>query len=243
MWSSSAAYIAVGLLGICHGTAGFVFAPTIHGNGVGGSRSFAMRPSSPSICNMVADGEFDVKANEKGAEDKMKKSIESVKQNLQTLRTGRASPSILDRVMVECYGTETPLNQVASVKTSSATQLVVDAYDKGILANVADAILQSNVGLTPNNDGSVIRLNMPPVTEDRRKELGKEAKGIGEDGKVAVRNIRRDAVDSVKKAEKSKALGKDQAKDATDSIQKLTDKYSKMLDEVVSTKEKEIMTV
>lgn len=192
---------------------------------------------------MMAAGEFDVKSTLSDAEDRMDKSVENVQGNLETLRTGRASPKVLDRVMVECYGAETPLNQVASVKTTSATQLLVEAYDASILNDISNAIQEADIGFTPNNDGSVIRLNMPPVTEDRRKELAKEAKALGEEGKVAIRNIRREAVDAVKKAEKAKSLGKDQSKDAQDAIQKLTDKHAKVIDERVSAKEKDILKV
>ncbi|CAM9581145.1 unnamed protein product [Pylaiella littoralis] len=192
---------------------------------------------------MMAAEEFDDKAVMASAKEKMDKSVESVRASLESIRTGRANPKILDRVVVDCYGAETPLNQVASVKTTSATALMVESYDPTILADIAAAIQEADLGFTPNNDGTVIRLNMPPVTEDRRKDLAKEAKGRGEEGKVAVRNIRRDAVDVVKKAEKAKNLGKDQSKDAQDAIQKLTDATIKVIDEKVSAKEKEILKV
>ncbi|CAN0128297.1 unnamed protein product [Scytosiphon promiscuus] len=202
----------------------------------------APRPRSTSALRMAAE-DFDDKAVMSSAKERMDKSVDSVRLNLETLRTGRANPKILDRVVVDCYGAETPLNQVASVKTTSATALLVESYDPTILADIAAAIQEADLGFTPNNDGSVIRLNMPPVTEDRRKELAKEAKGLGEEGKVAIRNIRREAVDSVKKAEKAKNLGKDQSKDLQDAIQKLTDKTTKTIDETVSAKEKEILKV
>ncbi|CAM9283983.1 unnamed protein product [Chrysoparadoxa australica] len=208
--------------------------------------SFCLKAVGSTASNAAAlsmEAGFDTKKMAKEAESKMVKSVESMQQNLATLRTGRANPSILDRVQVEYYGTPTPLNQVAGVKTTSATQLMVDPYDKGCLADIERAILESGIGLNPNNDGSVIRLNIPPVTEDRRKELCKEAKSIGEEGKVAIRNIRRDAVDTAKKAEKSKELSQDQSKDATGEIQKLTDKYTKQVDTLVTAKEKDIMTV
>jgi len=187
--------------------------------------------------------EFDAKKLNKETEERFKKCLESCQQNLDSIRTGRASPKILDRVMVEYYGTETALNQLAGVSTSGAQQLTVDPYDKSALEDIEKAIMQSGVGLTPNNDGSVIRLNIPPLTEERRKELSKQAKATGEEGKVALRNVRRDAIDSAKKAEKAKDISKDQSKDAQDDIQKLTDKYIKMVDGIISTKEKDILTV
>eukprot|EP00904_Undaria_pinnatifida_P011098 jgi/Undpi1/7118/HiC_scaffold_22.g09592.m1 len=230
---------------LCSGAAGFVFAPTLAVKRVGGQASYASTAprARASSALMMAGEEFDDKANMASAQTRMEKSTDSVADNLETIRTGRASPKVLDRVMVDCYGAETPLNQVASVKTTSATQLLVESYDPTILNDIASAIQEADIGLTPNNDGSVIRLNMPPVTEDRRKELAKEAKSLGEEGKVAIRNIRREAVDAVKKAEKAKKLGKDQSKDAQDAIQKLTDKYAKTIDEKVSAKEKDILKV
>eukprot|EP00953_Heterococcus_sp_UTEX-ZZ885_P006680 4074-Heterococcus_DN1.PRE.6 len=164
---------------------------------------------------------------------------------LQTLlvQSCRASPAILDRVSVDYFGTQTPLKALAAIKTTSASQLMVEAYDRTALTAIERAIIESGVGLTPNNDGQVIRLNVPPVTEDRRKELCKEAKSLGEEGKVAVRNIRRDTVDAIKKAEKSKEISQDQSKNTSSDIQKVTDKYVKMIDDVVTAKEKEIMTI
>ncbi|KAG5192687.1 ribosome recycling factor domain-containing protein [Tribonema minus] len=173
----------------------------------------------------------------------MQKSVDKCRENLATLRTGRASPGILDRVFVDYYGTPTPLKGLAAVKTSSATQLMVEPYDRSSLSAIERGILESGVGLNPNNDGQVIRLNIPAVTEDRRKELCKEARALGEEGKVAVRNIRRDVVEVIKKAEKSKEISQDQSKNTSGDIQKITDKYAKMVDEAVATKEKDIMTV
>ncbi|CAM9557906.1 unnamed protein product [Ascophyllum nodosum] len=243
----------VGMVLLCDNASSFVFTPFL---AVERTRSLALaQASSYASCTFpahrvrassalkMADGDFDEKATMASAQEKMEKSTESVQNSLETLRTGRASPKVLDRVTVECYGVETPLNQVASVKTSSATQLLVESYDPAILDDIATAIQESDVGLTPNNDGSVIRLNLPPVTEERRKDLAKEAKALGEEGKVAIRNIRRDAVEAVKKAQKSKSLGKDQSKDAQDAIQKLTDKFAKVIDEKVAAKEKDILKV
>ncbi|EGB12470.1 hypothetical protein AURANDRAFT_58615 [Aureococcus anophagefferens] len=171
----------------------------------------------------------------------MDKSIGALRNNLGTLRTGRASPDILARVVVDYYGAETPLNQLASVSVSSGTQLVVSPYDKSSLGAVESAIVDANLGMAPNNDGELIRLNVPALTEDRRKEILKQAKAVGEDAKVAIRNIRKGANSDVKK--QGKDLSEDVAKDANNEIQKLTDKLIKSVDEVVAAKEKEIMTV
>lgn len=180
---------------------------------------------------------------EMDAEERMLKSIESVKKNLTTIRTGRASPAILDLVMVNYYGAPTPLNQVASISTPNSQQLTVEPYDKSIMVDIEKAIIESGTGLTPNNDGSIIRINIPQITEDRRKELLKKCKSLGEDGKVAVRNVRRDGVDAVKKMEKGGDIGEDECKGSQDEIQKLTDKFVKEIDTVVSAKEKDVMTV
>jgi len=178
------------------------------------------------------------------AEERMQKSIDSVKLALTGIRTGRASSSILDRVKVDYYGAPTPLNQMASISVPSAQQLTVDPYDKSVLGDVEKAIVQADLGLTPNNDGSgVLRINIPPLTEDRRKELLKQCKAQGEDGKVAIRNIRRDGVDSIKKLEKSGDVGEDEMKDGLDVMQKMTDKSVKEIDEIVAKKEKDVMTV
>ncbi|CAM9531348.1 unnamed protein product [Ectocarpus sp. 4 AP-2014] len=248
--SAFTAATSTAAIALCSGVSGFVFAPPLSAKRAGvpttgkasPCASTAPRQRWTSALKMAAE-EFDGDAVMASAEERMDKSVESVRLNLETLRTGRANPKILDRVVVECYGAETPLNQVASVKTTSATALLVESYDPTILADIAAAIQEADLGLTPNNDGTVIRLNMPPVTEDRRKELAKEAKGLGEEGKVAIRNIRREAVDTVKKAEKAKSLGKDQSKDAQDAIQKLTDKTTKTIDEKVAAKEKDILKV
>eukprot|EP00968_Pinguiococcus_pyrenoidosus_P009461 scaffold735_cov255-Pinguiococcus_pyrenoidosus.AAC.21 len=177
------------------------------------------------------------------AESRMEKSLESVKGSLNTIRTGRASASLLDRVNVDYYGTSTPLKQLANIGVPSATQLTVDVYDKSSIADVERAIMESDVGLTPQNDGTIIRLNIPPLTEERRKELAKQTKAMGEDGKVALRNIRRDAVDQLKKLEKSGDISKDDSTGNQGDVQDVTDKFSKAIDEAVSKKEKEILTL
>ena len=194
-------------------------------------------------CRFAGDDgdEFDVDVLLLETEERMDKSIGALQNNLGTLRTGRASPDILARVVVDYYGAETPLNQLASVSVSSGTQLVVSPYDKSSLGAVESAIVDANLGMAPNNDGELIRLNVPALTEDRRKEILKQAKAVGEDAKVAIRNIRKGANSDVKK--QGKDLSEDVAKDANNEIQKLTDKLIKSVDEVVAAKEKEIMTV
>ena len=177
------------------------------------------------------------------AAERMGKSVDSVRTNLQSIRTGRASSNILDRVKVDYYGAPTPLNQLATVSVPSAQQLTVDPYDKTIAGDIEKAITEADLGLTPNNDGTIIRINIPPLTEDRRKDMLKQCKAIGEDGKVAVRNIRRDCVDSIKKLEKSGDIGKDEMQDGLDDIQKTTDSKVKEIDDVVAKKEKDVMTV
>jgi ribosome recycling factor len=177
------------------------------------------------------------------AKERMIKSVESLKTNLMTVRTGRANASILDRILVDYYGAPTPLNQLASVSVPSAQQLAISPYDKSITGDIEKAIVESDLGVTPSNDGSVIRINIPPLTEDRRKDLLKTCKSIAEDGKVAVRNVRRDGVDAIKKIEKAGDVGEDEMKDGLDVMQKLTDQYVKDIDAIVAKKEKEVMTV
>jgi len=173
----------------------------------------------------------------------MLKSIDSVRSNLASIRTGRATANLLDRVKVDYYGTPTPVNQMATITVPSAQQLTVDPYDKSTVNDIQKAIVEANLGLSPSNDGNVIRINIPPLTEDRRKDLLKQCKAIGEEGKVAVRNIRRDGVDAIKKIEKSGDIGKDEMQDGLDNMQKMTDKKIKEIDEMVTKKEKEVMTV
>merc|ERR1719171_975530 len=162
----------------------------------------------------------------------MQKSIAACVSNLGALRTGRASPDVLKRVVVDYYGAETPLNQLASISVASGTQLVVSPFDKSTLGDVEAALLDANLGMTPNNDGEIIRLNIPQLTEDRRKEVAKEAK-------VAVRSTRKKANDTLKK--KGKDLSEDNVKDAQDQIQKLTDKLVKEIDSLVAKKANDVM--
>jgi ribosome recycling factor len=207
--------------------------------------SFVIAPHHPSAQRRLSPlfAEVTLKDTTDDAEDRMSKSVESARLNLASIRTGRASSNILDRVKVDYYGAPTPLNQLAAVSVPSAQQLTVDPYDKSIINDIAKAISESNLGLTPNSDGSIIRINIPALTEDRRKEMLKQCKAIGEEGKVAVRNVRRDAVDSVKKMEKNSDIGKDEMLDGLDILQKMTDQSVKEIDTVVAKKEKDVMTV
>jgi ribosome recycling factor len=173
----------------------------------------------------------------------MKKAIEAAQRSFNTIRTGRANASLLDRIMVDYYGAETPLKQLANINTPDATTITIQPYDRSSLNVVEKAINMSDLGLTPNNDGSVIRLNIPPLTSDRRKELVKLAGKLAEEQKVSIRNIRRDAVDSVRKQEKSKEISEDEARDLLDKIQKMTDKYIAKIDEILAIKEKDITTI
>ncbi|MGK7883889.1 MAG: ribosome recycling factor [Crocosphaera sp.] len=173
----------------------------------------------------------------------MQKSVEATQRSFNTIRTGRANASILDRVTVEYYGTETPLNQLANITTPEATMIMIQPYDKGSMGQIEKAIQMSDVGLTPNNDGNVIRLNIPPLTEERRKDLVKLASKMAEEGKVAIRNIRRDAVDHVRKQEKKSELSEDESRDLQDDIQKATDQFTNKIDELLKSKETDIMTV
>ena len=199
--------------------------------------------TSRSTIMMAAPAVFDWKPFKKATEDKMSKSVENIQAQLNTLRAGGASTAMLDRVFVDYFGTPTPLSQVARVSTSGAQQLVVEPFDKAVTKEIEKAISMSDLNLTPQNDGNVIRINVPPLTEDRRKELVKQAKVISEDGKVAVRNVRRDAVDKIKAVEKDKSVSKDDSKGFQDDLQKSTDNYIKKLEDMLKTKEKDLMKI
>lgn len=177
------------------------------------------------------------------AENLMKKAVESTQRSFNTIRTGRANSSLLDRVLVDYYGTPTPLKSLASINTPDATTITIQPFDRNSLNIIEKAISMSDVGLTPSNDGSVIRLNIPPLTSERRQEFVKLAAKFAEEGKVSVRNIRRDAIDSIRKQEKSSELSKDDSRDLQEQVQKLTDKYTEKIDELLTAKEKDIMTV
>ncbi|HIS35589.1 TPA: ribosome recycling factor [Candidatus Scatousia excrementigallinarum] len=176
-------------------------------------------------------------------EEKMEKAITQLKREFGQIRSGRANPLILDKVVVDYYGAPTPLRQLSQVNVQEGTTLVITPYDKSILKEIEKAIIKAEIGITPNSDGICIRLAFPPLTEERRKEIVKDVKKIGEEAKVAVRNIRRDMTDSLKKIEKDEKLPEDTVKDNQDKIQKLTDKYTGIIDSNVSEKEKEVLTV
>lgn len=177
------------------------------------------------------------------AQEKMDKAIQVLKKDLLTLRAGRANPAILDKVLVEYYGSEMPINQMANISTPDPRTLLIQPWDKSALSEIERAILKSELGLTPNNDGSVIRISIPALTEERRTELVKLARKTGEEAKVAIRNIRRDANDEVKKLEKNGEVPEDVSRRSQEEIQKLTDRFIKETDQVVSAKEKEIMEI
>lgn len=176
-------------------------------------------------------------------ESHMQKAVEATQRSFNTIRTGRANPTILDRVMVEYYGTPTPLKSLANISTPDATTIMIQPYDPSSLTLIEKAISMSDVGLTPNNDGSLIRLNIPPLTSERRKEFVKVAAKFAEEGKVAIRNIRRDAIDSIRKQEKNSDISEDESRDLQDEVQKSTDKYVGKIDELLADKEEAIMTV
>ena len=176
-------------------------------------------------------------------ESQMKKAVEATQRAFNTIRTGRANTSLLDRVMVEYYGSPTPLKSLANINTPDASTITIQPYDKSSLTQIEKAISLSDIGLTPNNDGEVVRLNIPPLTSERRKEFVKLASKFAEEGKVSIRNMRRDAVDSVRKEEKNSEVSKDEALDLLDEIQKLTDQYTTKIEELLAEKEKDITTV
>ena len=174
---------------------------------------------------------------------KMEKSINFLKEELATIRAGRANPRLLDKISVNYYGTATPISQLANIQVPEARQITIQPWDGNILNDIVKAIQMSDLGINPNNDGKVIRLVFPPLTEERRIELTKEVKKLGESNKVAIRQIRRDAVESFKKKEKAKEITEDDLKIAEKDIQKFTDEYIEKVDKIVEAKIKEIMEV
>ncbi|MGY4689851.1 ribosome recycling factor [Salibacterium sp. K-3] len=184
-------------------------------------------------------------ANEKLKEtdERMQKSVDSLYKELATLRAGRANPSMLDKVMVNYYGAETPLNQLATISVPEARLLVVTPFDKSSIGDIDKAIQKADLGLSPNNDGNVIRINVPSLTEERRKELSKLVNKYAEEARVAVRNIRRDANDEFKKQQKQGDIPEDDMRKLQDEVQKLTDKHIAAIDKAAENKEQEIMEV
>lgn len=177
------------------------------------------------------------------SQEKMDKTIAVLKKDLASMKAGKANPSMLDRIVVEYYGSETPINQVANVSAPEPRVLLIQPWDKNSIKNIEKAILQSDLGLNPSNDGSVIRLIIPELTEETRKQIVKKVKKTGEDAKIAIRSIRREANDKIKNLKKENQITEDEATTAEDSIQKTTDKYIKKIDEIVVNKEKEVMAV
>lgn len=173
----------------------------------------------------------------------MQKTVEATQRSFNTIRTGRANASLLDRVIVEYYGSPTSLKSLASINTPDSSTIIIQPFDRSSLSLIEKSISLSDVGLTPSNDGASIRLNIPPLTSDRRKELVKIAAKYAEEGKVSLRNIRRDAVDAIRKQEKNSEVTQDEARDLQEKIQKLTDKYISRVEELLADKEKEITTV
>jgi ribosome recycling factor len=177
------------------------------------------------------------------AKDRMTKSISQLKKELATLRAGRATPSLLDKVQVEYYGALTPVNQLANISTPESRLLLIQPWDKGSLGDIERAIMKSDLGLTPSNDGSIIRIAIPMLTEERRAELVKLIKKYGEEAKVAIRNVRRDANDGIKKIEKEGTISEDESRRHQEAVQKVTDENIVSVDKIVADKEKEIMEV
>lgn len=177
------------------------------------------------------------------AEEKMNKAIQVLKKDLLTLRAGRANPAVLDKVVVSYYGSELPINQVANVSTPDPRSIVVEPWDKSILSDVEKAIAKADLGFTPINDGKVIRINIPPLTEERRNELIKVSKKMGEEAKVAIRNVRRGANEELKKQEKNGEIPEDLSRRGQEEIQKLTDRYIQEVDKIVAAKEQEMLEV
>ena len=178
-----------------------------------------------------------------GVEAKMQSAINFLEEDLKAYRVGKANPAIFNGIMVDYYGTPTPLQQVASISAPDAKTLAIQPWERTLISKIEKAIIDGNLGLTPSNNGELIRCTVPALTEERRKELIKKAKAAGENAKIVVRNARRDAVDALKKAQKNEGLTEDTEKEAEDEVQKATDKFVKKVDEIVAAKEKDILTV
>ena len=184
-----------------------------------------------------------MKPETKKAEEKMQKALSALNANFNTIRAGRANPAVLDRITVEYYGTPTPLNQMAAISVPDPRTLMISPWDRSTLKSIEKAIQTSDLGINPNNDGSVIRLVFPPMTSERRSELAKEVHKMAEDGKIALRNIRRDAMDKLKAQKKNGEITEDDVKDGEKEIQKVTDKYVKEADTMADKKIKEIQEI
>ena len=184
-----------------------------------------------------------MKLDTKEYEVKMQKSVASYSENLSTIRAGKADTAVLKKVMVDYYGAPTAISSIAEVKVTDARTITITAWDKSIMKGIEKAILTSDIGINPQNDGTCIRLTFPPMTEDRRRELSKQIAKMGEDAKVAIRNIRRDANDKVKALKKNSEMTEDEAKASDKTVQDLTDKYIKEVDTITANKTKEIMEI
>ena len=176
-------------------------------------------------------------------EEKMKKTVSVLEEQLAGVRAGRANPKILDRIQVDYYGVPTPINQLANIMVPEARMITIQPWDASVLKEVEKAILKSDIGLNPNNDGKLIRLVFPELTEERRKELVKEIKKMSEDSKIVLRNIRRDGIEDFKAKQKAAEITEDDLRNAEEQIQKITDKYVGLVDKAVADKEKEIMSI
>ncbi len=184
-----------------------------------------------------------MKLDTRDFEARMKKTIASYSDNLSTIRAGRANPDVLKKIMVDYYGSPTPIASIAEIKVADARTIVITAWDKSAMRGIEKAILTSDLGINPQNDGSCIRLSFPPTTEERRRELTKQISKMGEDAKVAIRNIRRDATDKIKAMKKDGEMTEDEAKASEKSVQDLTDRYIKEIEAITSAKSKEIMEI
>ena len=176
-------------------------------------------------------------------EEKMMKTVSVFEQNLSEIRAGRANPAILNKIQIDYYGVPTPINQVAGISVPEARLIVIQPWDGSILKEIEKEILKSDIGINPNNDGKVIRLNFPELTEERRKDIVKEIKKLAEESRVAVRAIRRDGIDEFRKQQKDNQITEDDLKSAEDAVQKLTDKYIEKVDVLLENKEKEVMSI
>ncbi|MCI8276387.1 MAG: ribosome recycling factor [Clostridia bacterium] len=176
-------------------------------------------------------------------EERMKKSVSVYEENLSEIRAGRANPAILNKISVEYYGVPTPINQVAGISVPEARMIVIQPWDASVLKEIEKAILASDIGLNPNNDGKVIRLNFPELTEERRKELAKEIRKIAEEARISIRSIRRDGIEEARNEQKQSLITEDEKADREEKIQKLTDKYIAEIDKILENKDKEIMNI
>ncbi len=184
-----------------------------------------------------------MKLDTRDFEARMKKSVAAYSDNLSTIRAGRANPDVLKKISVDYYGSPTPISSIAEIKVTDARTITITAWDKSVIKGIEKAILTSDLGINPQSDGSAIRLSFPPTTEERRRELSKQISKMGEDAKVAIRNIRRDATDAIKAGKKNSEMTEDEAKSSEKAVQDLTDKYIKEIDAVTAAKTKEIMEI